>query len=111
MPPCLSLTESFVFHEYKTWKWLRKMEPPNGHCLRWEWVSQKQIGVGEGSTAAACLMGVCRGSGAAAWGREAEKMVVFAHSAGPVHVSTACGALGWTGLWWGTRSRPLPSRA
>lgn len=33
----------FVFHKHKTWKWLR-MEPPNPHCLWWEWVSRKHIG-------------------------------------------------------------------
>lgn len=40
-PP--SPRESFVFHKHKTWKWLR-MEPPNHHCLGWEWVSRKLIG-------------------------------------------------------------------
>lgn len=33
-PP--STRESFVFHKHKAWKWLR-MEPPNHHCLGWEW--------------------------------------------------------------------------
>lgn len=60
-PPSLPLPENFVFPKHKTWKWLRKMEPPNDHCLRWEWVSRKQIGVGGGPhsccTPAGCLYG------------------------------------------------------
>ena len=60
MPP-LSLPESFVFHKHKTWKWLRKMEPPNDHCLRWEWVSRKHIGwVGGAQPPHACWVSVCR---------------------------------------------------
>lgn len=34
----------------KTWKWLRKMEPPKDHCLGWGWVSRKHIGWVVGDT-------------------------------------------------------------
>lgn len=55
-PPSLLLLESFVFHKHKTWKWLRKMEPPNDHCLGWEWVSRWHIGevVGDSQLQRAC---------------------------------------------------------
>lgn len=39
--PSLPLPGSFVFHKHKTWKWLRKMEPRDSHCLGREWVSRK----------------------------------------------------------------------
>lgn len=60
---CLPSTrESFVFPKHKAWKWLR-MEPPNHHCLGWEWVSRKCIGwvvVGtpSGSLPARHLLGI-----------------------------------------------------
>jgi hypothetical protein len=66
----------FVFYKHKTWKWLRKMEPPNDHCLGWEWVSRKHIG---GHPAAACLLGICSGMEAAAHGWKAEN-VAFTES-------------------------------
>ena len=43
-PPSFPLLVSFVFYKHKTWKWLRKMEPPN-HCLERESVSRKHIGL------------------------------------------------------------------
>lgn len=59
------LPESFVFHKHKTWKWLRKMEPPNNHCLGQEWVPGS-MGGSRGLTAAACLLDFCSRMGAAA---------------------------------------------
>lgn len=42
------------------------MDPPNDHCFKWEWVSRRHMGGGH--TAAACLLSVCTGMEAAAWG-------------------------------------------
>lgn len=53
-PPSLSFLENFVFHNHKTWKWLRKMEPPNDHCLGREWVPWKHIGWVVGDIERAC---------------------------------------------------------
>lgn len=59
------------------------MEPPNHHCLGWEWVSRKHIGwavVGGGGQwwalpDAACLPDICLALGAACVGGwEAEKV-------------------------------------
>lgn len=54
--PSLVLLESFAFHKHKSWKWLRRMEPPQDHCLGWEWVSRQHIGevVGDSQLQRAC---------------------------------------------------------
>lgn len=77
-PASLSFLESFVFHNHKTWKWLRKMEPPNDHCLGRSGCPGSILGGWWGHTT--CLLGVYPGMGTA--GSEAE-MMALVHSEGP----------------------------
>lgn len=105
LPPSLPLPMSFVFSKHKTWKWLRKMDPPN-HCLGREWVSRKHTGWIVGDWQLQCACGVSVWEWEQVGGRQRRRHS-FIWQVLSEHLLCARFWLG-TGAPVGTRDRPCP---